>query len=284
MRLRLCYENLNDCALQEPNVVDALAHQLFSRRIFIKCFHKDKILETWHENWAETGFQGITNAFPSQALLTWEQKNHERGNDTFITRKKPNFHIPFPTTFRKLSLTLKGLPESRPCGYYQVTSTNMELCHAKCLFTNFIRSETPKHFWKNESFKSLCRKGKRHFSKSGMGQEFREASLWINSFLSCLLTHNFIISLSLSSSSSTDLSFLPRKAHSRYYCLLVRGWFLSFFLFLFKLVGRSEASLLHKASLLFDGRHQREKNRYKPSSATDIYFFCLISRTKNGHN
>ena len=158
MRLRLCYENLNDCALQEPNVVDALAHQLFSRRIFIKCFHKDKILETWHENWAETtGFQGITNAFPSQALLTWEQKNHERGNDTFITRKKPNFHIPFPTTFRKLSLTLKGLPESRPCGYYQVTSTNMKLCHAKCLFTNFIRSETPKHFWKNESFKSLCR-------------------------------------------------------------------------------------------------------------------------------
>ena len=117
-----------------------------------------------------------------------------------------------------------------------------------------------------------------------MGQEFREASLWINSFLSCLLTHNFIISLSLSSSSSTDLSFLPRKAHSRYYCLLVRGWFLSFFLFLFKLVGRSESSLLHKASLLFDGRHQREKNRYKPSSATDIYFFCLISRTKNGHN
>ena len=162
----------------------------------------------------------------------------------------------------------------------------MELCHAKYLFTNFIRSETPKHFWKNESFKSLCRKrkGKRHFSKSGMGQEFREASLWINSFLSCLLTHNFIISLSLSSSSSTDLSFLPRKAHSRYYCLLVRGWFLSFFLFLFKLVGRSESSLLHKASLLFDGRHQREKNRYKPSSATDIYFFCLISRTKNVHN
>ena len=49
-------------------------------------------------------------------------------------------------------------------------------------------------------------------------------------------------------------------------------------------MGRSESRLLHKASLLFDGRHQREKNRYKPSSATDIYFFCLISRTKNVHN
>ena len=82
----------------------------------------------------------------------WARKWHVHNE------KEAKFSHPFSYHFQEIISNLKkGLPESRPCGYYQVTSTNMELCHAKCLFTNFIRSETPKHFWKNESFKSLCR-------------------------------------------------------------------------------------------------------------------------------
>ena len=114
-----------------------------------------------------------------------------------------------------------------------------------------------------------------------MGQEFREASLWINSFLSCLLTHNFIISLSLSFSSSTDLSFLLSKAHSR---CLVRGLVADFCLSFFFSSSSWEVRGLLQSLFALWWTTSEEKNRYKPSSATDIYFFCLISRTKNVHN
>lgn len=223
--------SLNDCALQEPNVVDALAHQ---QRIFIKCFHQDKIWIVGDMKQASKQlccwvFKG------SLPFPVWHENKRTMSAEMTRVMRKPNFHIPLLQG--EIISNLKRVTtrvESRPYGYYQVTSesTNMELCHAKCLFRKFRFCYCCKmvHLLSQQSEERAT------LANHGLGQdeEFREGLHYESTpfFLLCLLTHNFIIFQSLFLSFPfliNWLVFFPGPFSSESQLI-----FLSFFPFLFR--------------------------------------------------